>query len=399
VLAPSVFGSSGRSTTTRASSPACARPYAAWSPWNTPLVGAQYQADSAAGVKLIQGGQLSSDPTQYTYPLYYVTRQTPRVQVKLDGWYSNVGRRGRSISNREKPTLQLPIPAGAHAAEGSDGQMIVIDRRTGDEWGMWQYDGSSSGGRATNGYHYNIRWSAVPPQRFVSRGAGVPYLTGLVRPCEIRRGRITHALAFAFPTPSREHVYPATKSDGSGRRGVDIPEGARLQLDPSISASQIRGWGCRNACFTIARALQRYGMYLIDNSGRPKIMMEYENTAHWRGKVTAKTPNPIPLDAFKLVQNTDPSVQAHASNGHSGTQVPLRYTVFDRGDATREVVTISRSGGTVARIRRSFHMPVAARPTSVLWKPSRPGTYSFCVQALDPAGHAGGPSCGSVLIR
>jgi hypothetical protein len=59
-------------------------------------------------------------------------------------------------------------------------------------------------------------WSAAPPlddnrQPYFLRGAKIPDLAGLVRPCEIARGRINHALAFA---------YPGTTSN-------------RLQLDPS----------------------------------------------------------------------------------------------------------------------------------------------------------------------
>ena len=91
-------------------------------------------------------------------------------------------------------------------------------------------------GGIDNGYHYNMRCSAVPPraadgQTFGSRGAGVPYLAGLVRPCELRRGAST--TRSRSPTPSRrDAVYPATKSDGARRRAADMPEGTRLQLDP-----------------------------------------------------------------------------------------------------------------------------------------------------------------------
>ena len=38
-------------------------------------------------------------------------------------------------------------------------------------------------------------------------------------------------------------------------------------------------------------------MYVIDNSGRPKVMLEYADTARWRGFVDAETVSPIPLSA------------------------------------------------------------------------------------------------------
>jgi hypothetical protein len=83
-----------------------------------------------------------------------------------------------------------------------------------------------------------------------------------------------------------------------------MPEGARLQLDPTISETEIQSWGCTGPCLTIAKALQTYGMYIIDNSGRPKMMMEYEATAGWNGLVNSRTPNPIPLNRFKLIDYT-----------------------------------------------------------------------------------------------
>jgi hypothetical protein len=284
----------------------CARPYSDASPWNTPIGRSpRVDPDSERYVGGFEG-MLTSDPTQYTYPVYEVTRRTPRRRVRVRNVYSDVTAGGRRLTVRKSPTIRLPIPAGARAAEGSDAQIILLDRDTGDEWGAWRL--SREGGRwgIENGYHYNTRWSGVPPraadgQTFGSRGAGVPYLAGLVRPCELRRGRIDHALAFAYRFPSPAHVYPATKSDGAGDRS-DLPEGTRLQLDPSLSAKRLAGMGCRGPCLTIARALQRYGMYVIDNSGRPKVMLEYADTARWRGFVDSETVSPIPLSAFRVLR-------------------------------------------------------------------------------------------------
>jgi hypothetical protein len=291
---------------------ACERPYADDSPWNTP-VPADVEIDPRSATRMAAiVGPLSSDPTQYTYPVYYVSALTPREPVTISGWFSNVTDGGRSLTNQRRGSIMLPIPAGAAAAAGSDAQMILIDPIAGDEWGVWQLQLAAGGWQATNGYHYNIRWSGVPPlgsgdSFFVSRGAGVPYLTGLVRPCEILRGRIDHALAFAYDYPSGEFVYPATKSDGKGTGPGAMPEGTRLQLDPNLTEAQIRAWGCAGPCLTIARALQVYGMYVIDNAGRPKVMLEYEGTANWGGIVGSKTVNPIPLTAFRVIGGNTPS--------------------------------------------------------------------------------------------
>jgi hypothetical protein len=303
-------GSDGAPTPEAAARGPCRRPYTPGSPWNTPIgPRPAYHPRSAFHIGGLEG-ELTSDPTQYTYPVYNVTAATRRQSVQLSGIYSNVTARGRRLRILDEPTVRVPIPENALAAEGSDAQVILLDRKTGDEWGFWQLEREGDGWAATNGYHYNIRWDGVPPRDssgdpFGSRGAGVPYLAGLVRPCEIARGRIDHALAFAYDAPTDANVYPATKSDGNGTDPRDVPEGSRLQLDPSLRRGELRRMGCNRPCLVIARALQRYGMYVIDNSGRAKVMLEYEATAGWGESIDDETVSPIPLDAFRLVRSCD----------------------------------------------------------------------------------------------
>lgn len=289
------------STAGRTTAAGCTPAYSATSPWNTP-VGASPDVDprSRALVGALTG-KLTSDPTQYTYPVYEVDPSTPLVSISVSGRYSNVT--GPStISTARVPTVAVPIPASAQPAEGSDSQLIVHDAATGDEWGFWEASRLGDGSwRATNGYHYNTNWSGVPPHGFGSRGAGVPYLAGLIRPCEIAQGRIDHAIAFAYTSPSSSFVYPATKSDGQGADATSLPEGAHLQLDPSLTPAELAGLGCTGACLTIARALQQYGMFLIDASGRPKLVAEYEATAAWNGTITSTTVSPIPLARFRVL--------------------------------------------------------------------------------------------------
>ncbi|MGO9821104.1 MAG: hypothetical protein ACLPTJ_10700 [Solirubrobacteraceae bacterium] len=351
----------------------CRPPYSADSPWNTPLPrDTRYALDSAQLVGTITG-PLTSDPTEYTYPVYTTTVGQPKVPVYIQNAASIMTspHRLRRTAGRQ---LWLALPAHAQPASGSDRQLILLDPRNGDEWGFWQlfnsrdpltsdvpagsgtassplpvlnaYADFYAGGEvvigegtpgaemvriryfsdadhmvlargtrrahaagtevwgvgATNGYQYNTNWSGVLPTGF-ARGAGVTYLAGLIRPCEIAQGRIDHALAFAYPYTTPQFVYPARKSDGSTPPGDGLPEGSRLQLDPGVSDRVIkRVWGCTNACFTIAKALQRYGMYLVDTGGRPKIVAEDDRTAHWGGKITASTVSPIPVTSLRLVR-------------------------------------------------------------------------------------------------
>lgn len=352
----------------------CPRPYSSDGPWNTPIASAAVAPDSAQLVATI-ASPLTSDPTQYTYPVYTVGDSQPRLPVYVANIASIVTNANRLHRTRSGAQLEIPIPPGAQPGSGSDDQVIVWNPRTGDEWGFWQFTNSvdpltqsvpsgtgtrqsplpvrnayadfwegsqivigvgapdAEAGRilvlpdanhmilagptrsshrageqvwgigASNGYYYNTALSGVPPHGFASRGAGVPYLAGLVRKCEIEQGHIDHALAFIYPHTTGQFIFPATKSDGHSAPGQGLPEGARLQLDPYVSDRVIRQvWGCRDACFVIAKALQRYGMYLVDTGGRAKIAVEDDSTAHWTGMVNASTVSPIPVSSLRLVR-------------------------------------------------------------------------------------------------
>lgn len=280
----------------------CVRPYSDTSPWNTPIrVNPVIHRDSDAFISVLTGF-FGSDPNQYTYPVYFVTDETPLRQIALSGPFSNVTGDGDVLDRRSGLTVLVPIPAGAIPSIGNDQQIILWNQATGDEWGFIKFtinsDGSLSG-RA--GYHYNTNWSGVPPLGFMSRGAGVTYLAGLMRPCEFAQGFIPHAIAFAYDYPTPEFIFPATKSDGKGVF-PDMPEGTRLQLDPALADAEIEAWGCTGSCLIIARAFQAYGMYVIDNSGHPKAYPEFEATAHWGEVLHPKTVTPIPLSSFRAVE-------------------------------------------------------------------------------------------------
>ena len=72
-------------------------------------------------------------------------------------------------------------------------------------------------------------------------------------------------LIFSFDyTKAGGPVYPATESDGNSLGDWAIPEGALVQLDPSLNLDSL---GLNSYEKTIARALQVYGMYCADNGG------------------------------------------------------------------------------------------------------------------------------------
>jgi hypothetical protein len=300
--------------------------------------------------------EFSSDTSQYTYPVHYVDNSMPLVTVSYSGVLSHVKDDGRNLvggeyivaddgdgdedwtdrRRRGTGTYQIHLDINEQYAipSGSDRQFIFINTNTGEELGGWHaedVDGDGlwepwDGERLENGYVYNLNWTGYPPvhpsnnnYQFLSRGAGVPYGAGLIRRCEIERGRIDHVIAFAH---SRNHdtafVFPATKTDGQkipdepdDVLGDVLPEGQLVQLDPSISEETIQSWGCTGACLVVAKALQEYGMRSVDNSGSFKIIAEYESTAHWSSlpddlQVIRQTVESIPVQYFRPIVNPLP---------------------------------------------------------------------------------------------
>jgi hypothetical protein len=252
------------------------------------------------------GLPLSSNVDQYTIPVYYFDAQTPRRTVHLSGHFSSYDRGDHvRVGHGFAPTVSgIPVPADAVQGAGSDGQIVIWDATSGVEYSFWQFRRDGSGNyRATNGYRYHT--TAGYHGRFADgnagRGAGTTYLAGLVRPWEIAQGRIDHALAFAYAKPSASFRFPASKSDGAGVLGSDLPQGARLQLNPALTDADFARWGLTRTARILARALQRYGMFVIDNSGSSKIYLEDRRTAHWPATVNANTVRGIPWSQFRVL--------------------------------------------------------------------------------------------------
>jgi hypothetical protein len=272
-------------------------PYTAASPWNTPIGATPTVSSKSASLVAQLTGYFGSDPTQYTYPVYIVNSSTPMQTVTFSGVFKQITATGGSNT---KGAIQIPVSAGAKASPGSDGEVIFWNPTTGDEWGIYQFNATKPY-TAKNGYHYNTKYSAVVAGGFRGpRGAGVPYLAGLIRAWEVKQGHIDHALAFAFQNTGTTFVYPASSTDGTHLGGV--PEGTRFQLDPSLTDADLAKLGVTPTGIIIAHALQKYGMYLVDTSGHPKIYAEETMTANWGTSLTSSTVSKIPLNKFRVVQ-------------------------------------------------------------------------------------------------
>jgi hypothetical protein len=157
----------------------------------------------------------------------------------------------------------VPIPAGTRTDPSPDGHLAVWDPVTRREWDFWISGCPNACHQAGGGGSF----STATLQPWVTYGANatdIPLLAGIVHPEEIKAGRIDHPLIFGSPNVGVGHVCPAAHSDGRNAESRALQEGTLLQLDPAldVSALSIPAWQK-----TIARAMQRYGMYLTDGGG------------------------------------------------------------------------------------------------------------------------------------
>lgn len=235
------------------------RPFAVTSPFNVPIKARpNIDPNSTAMVaRVARDRQAYANLTEYGIPIYTASATTPRVRVTC----AMEGDWGVCPLSMQP----MPIPVDARPSSGSDGALVVIDPATNTVGEYWQAQPA--------GAQWTASWGAVNSLSGsgwggASTGAGASKLAGVIRVDEIRRGVIDHALVVQTDNVcARTFRAPALKTDGLSTRIDCIPEGARIQLDPSIDLTKITG--ITRAERAVARALQVYGGYVIDRGGAP----------------------------------------------------------------------------------------------------------------------------------
>ena len=266
-----------RATTTTTGAPAPSgtlaygtpdRPFAASSAWNRAIPASPTLAANSAGMirHLSSGGHYnvtSGAWGQGGAPVFYADASTPRYT-----WGSHCG----PISGK-----QVPIPAGSHEAQvttAPDHKYIVIDTSTKLVYDIWRADVE---GRdcLKYGQGYGIIESLTTANdgapgingEKAPTGASTSSLAGLLRAYDATHldadGTFGHALqGSSMYSAKGRWVSPANSSDGPDTSTDAIPQGSRLQLNPSFNCGAISVPGVRAYC----RTAQKYGIILMDTS-------------------------------------------------------------------------------------------------------------------------------------
>jgi hypothetical protein len=266
------IASHSQTVTTPAQTDALPRPYSDASPWNTPIgPNPQIDPDSEAiigfSITPHAGNSNLATSDKWGLGLAYADPSSKSYEVDCN-LYCGV----KFVEGR--------IPAYAEPNTGSDGKLTVVEPGSGVELDMWRgvYDSTTDMWSASlrNSIDvYGWGWYCMPGEHCGGpNAAGNPGLSGVVRPEEIAQGHIDHALQISGVDGYVRQDFiacPATASDGNSSDPRAIPEGARVQLDPSFDVDA-QSWASWKK--VIARAFQKYGAIIDDKGGTLSIMAE-----------------------------------------------------------------------------------------------------------------------------
>lgn len=241
---------------------------------------------SGAGCLTLAG----AGDNRWGHPIYWARPSDPAYSVS-----------GISSDSRPPELDSLRMPVSAQPAGNSDGTMSVFDRAKGyvvaltdaefdDDSEEWSASGATVTYLKSNGLLAATGRSDEP--RNVGTHRGNNGATMAVRWDMVKAGAVTHVLKIASgPEVADRSVFPMVGSDGD-YEGSDPgvpPQGLRLRVKPSIDLSRLN---LHPQALVIARALQRYGVYIGDSGG--KTALKLENTkAEGRGQLWDVTANDL----------------------------------------------------------------------------------------------------------
>jgi len=303
------------------------RPYSESSIWNTPIAkDVTVHPDSQKIINTLNGEAENIRFVRYfSAPIWVVNSENmSQYQVKSDRIYDFWDKNRDGLTDDP-----IPIDRNMWGEQSPDGHIIIVDPFKMKAWEMSTFKWDDSGvvpiPTATTFNVWDLKGSgyALPfeGERWRQRGArgsGIPMLAGLIRPEEIAAGEIRHAMVFMFlrnrkGNEGKEMFYspPAARSDGEFE-GDEYPiEGMHLQLNPELTDVDFDTWGLTKEAKIVARALQRYGMFLADNGGSMSIGVQLmapvllDHVHYWDKQFPElyKSITKIPTNQFRLINS------------------------------------------------------------------------------------------------
>jgi serine/threonine-protein kinase len=234
-------------------------------------------------------------------------------------------RKGASYYAKDSDEVStFPLPAGG-GIEGQPGyqcdidkfdcHLIVVDRLRSKLWEAYQANYTEGVLTANEVVVWNL--NRVYPstgrgdQCTSTDAAGFPVAPLLFNADELASGSINHAIRFILPNNrirAKVFVHPATHAGSPSGPDVAPPMGTHFRLKASYDVSKLSP-----AAQVVARAMQKYGMFLSDGGA---ITLSAQNDADTTAKYADVQFGSHDLQALKV---TDFEVV------DAGTPIPLTY--------------------------------------------------------------------------
>jgi serine/threonine-protein kinase len=170
-------------------------------------------------------------------------------------------------------TIPLPSDGGLEGQSGyycpvheQDCHLIVVDRGQGKLYEAWKTSFTGDALSATALAVWDLN-RVYPPsgrgdQCTSADAAGFPIAPLLFNADELASGSINHAIRFILPNPRmRAHFFVRPATHAGAPHGPDAapPYGVHFRLKASYNLSHLKP-----AARVVARAMQKYGMFLAD---------------------------------------------------------------------------------------------------------------------------------------
>jgi hypothetical protein len=290
------------------------RAFSASSYWNQPLpTSVPIDPDSAKILEFLKNDSTTnyirlagtSSSGNWGNPIYWAGADDPTRVVK------NI-----CSSSGQPPEFQsVRIPRGARPDSSTDKTMTVYDVEKGIVYGFFKASVSNGVWSSCGGVVYYLASNGLvgrlpesdEPRNYGHRG--VPPPTYAVRYDEVSAGAIEHVLKISVHHAADEYVFPMTGHESGSSDPYAPPEGTRIRIKQSVNLSLL---GLSPAALVVARALQKYGALIGDQSAGP-INLKVENTVAerrgylWKDVLTTTSLSRIRLNMFEVIRLGYPS--------------------------------------------------------------------------------------------
>lgn len=226
----------------------------------------RYYMDDIRGQIAANAGFVPINTEHFNSGFAVADEQTPTVDVAFDNCQKKPD---TPVGLYDGPAhfSDVPIPADAEPAKGTDGALAIWEPSTDRMWEFWQAQKRSDGSwqACWGGRIDNVSSSdGLFPYPYGTSASGLATVGSMISLAEAEAGQIDHALYIGLLSIAQDKVIPpANRTDGTSSEPSAPPMGARLRLDPDVDLDALDLTPLGRA---VAEAAKRYGFIVSETS-------------------------------------------------------------------------------------------------------------------------------------